>query len=482
VVPPAPTAEAGYAKGEVAEVRLGERVVFVVRRGRGEQTAAERAAAASQALKDATETTNAADEVRVEAGEGALIIFAGPIPILQLDHDDAVLAGDASVEVHAATVAAKVREALRAEQSRSAIAKTVFSIALVVLLGLLAIYLIRKVRVGTERMRRWLDDNGDRIPAIRLQSMELVHPALLRSGLVVALGLGRWIAQVGIVYAWLVVALSLFDATRGYTERLTGFVVAPLSALAGRVATALPLLVVAAVAGVALFLLVRFVELFFAGVASGETELSWIPADLAQPASVLIRVGIVIGALVFGTPIVTGDREGALAQGAIVALGAMALAATPLLASVVVGSIAVFGRRLPIGHFAEVGGRAGRIRSVGLLEVQLEDSGGDVVKVPHLMALVHPTRLFGRVPLVTVEITVAAAASQKAVRELFVATARELGSEPRVELLSLDADGAHYQVAVRSEELGTRAELGIALQEALAQAAIGLGRRPRQPA
>ena len=117
------------------------------------------------------------------------------------------------------------------------------------------------------------------------------------------------------------VVLSLFEATRGYTQKMTGVVVAPLSQLMTRLATALPLLVVAALAAVSVFVLVRFVGLFFASVARGETPLGWLPADLAAPTSVLLRSGIVIAALVFLAPIVTGDADGVVTRVGIIAIG-----------------------------------------------------------------------------------------------------------------------------------------------------------------
>ena len=63
----------------------------------------------------------------------------------------------------------------------------------------------------------------------------------------------KWLGQAVIAYAWLVVALSLFDATRNYTQRLTGFVVLPASQLMERLASALPLLIVAVIASLAVF-------------------------------------------------------------------------------------------------------------------------------------------------------------------------------------------------------------------------------------
>ena len=76
----------------------------------------------------------------------------------------------------------------------------------------------------------------------------------------------------------------------------------------------------AGIAALAVFVLVRFVGLFFVSVARGETPLPWLPADLAAPTSVLLRSAIVVAALVFAAPVVTGDANLCSAEtGALIA-------------------------------------------------------------------------------------------------------------------------------------------------------------------
>src|SRR5262249_26242105 len=154
-----------------------------------------------------------------------------------------------------------------------------------------------------------------------------------------------------IFYAWVLIALSLFDATRGYSERLTGFVLAPVSALMGRVASALPLLVIAFVTILAVGVSLRFVRLFFGSVARGETTVGWMPRDLAEPTSILVRAGIVVVTLVVAAPLITGADDGTLSRAGVVALVAIGLAVTPLLICAAAGIAVVFGRRLRVGDF-----------------------------------------------------------------------------------------------------------------------------------
>lgn len=458
-----------------SSVNLGDEPVFVVRAPRGGKTAAQRAAEATKVLTSAAHQVNPG-VVRWERRGDVALVLVGQTPIVQLMQDDAVAAGDTSLEVHAASVVAAIREAIESEQRRSALAKAVFSFSLLVFLGLIVFYVLRKVGEFADHARVWIDENGERMLAVRVRQIEVVSPGTVKSTAVVGLSLGRWIAQLGIVYAWLVVVLSLFDATRGYTEKLTGFVVSPLSTLMTRLVTGLPVLVVFAIAAFAVFALVRFVGLFFDAVGRGETAVSWLTRDLAAPTSDVVRFGLVMGSLVFLAPLVTGSAEGPVGRSGSILFAALGLASTPFLANGLLGAVTVFGRRLRVGQHVEIGSFGGRISSIGLLDVRLEDLERCEVRVPHLYALRHPLRVLGLRAPVSVEVAVASVARQGDVRDLLRRAGASFDVDVRVELLSADADSTCYRVVLASDRPGARSELQLAVLDALAAAQVPLGR------
>jgi small-conductance mechanosensitive channel len=454
---------------------LGDAPVFTLLVPRGNKSSALRAREASDALQRAFNADKGALVTRHPVAE-EFVIQVGQTPVVQLTQDDASAAGETSLDVFAGGIAAKVREALDAEGKRAAIAKGVFSISLLVFFGLIAFYLIGKLGEFAESARQFLDQRPDRELSIRVKKIEVVRPATLRSSAVMALSLGKWLGQLGIAYAWLVVALSLFDATRNYTQRLTGFVLGPVSQLMERLASALPLLVVAAIAALAVFVLVRFVGLFFASVARGETPLPWLPADLAAPTSVLLRSSIVLAALVFAAPVVTGDANGAFARAGAIILVALGLASTPLLASGIVGVTVLFGRRLRLGDFAEMGGTIARISAINLLEVRLVDAQRVELRVPHLVTLTRPLRVLGLRPRLSVDIPVASSAPQERVREILGEVARKCGHDAELELLAFDVDAAHYRLSAICDSLDGRRLLAETALRDLSAAGIALGR------
>jgi small-conductance mechanosensitive channel len=458
-----------------APVRLGETVVFTLSATHGQMPASERARQASVALAQVVQADQL-PEVRVQRSPDTASVYAGETAIVELIEADATLAGEASLDAHAAKSADLIRQALAAEHKRSRIAETVFSLSLVVFFALIAFYLIKKVASGAERLRTWLEEHGDRSFALRVKSIELVRPAVLKNAAIIVLGLLKWVVQFGIFYAWLVVVLSLFETTRGYTERLTGLVLAPLSQLMGRAFTALPMLVMAGFVGLAVFALVRFTKLFLASVARRETSLAWLPADLAPTASVLVRISIVLGALVFAAPIVTGSTEGSLGRTGAVVLVTLGLAATPLFASGLLGAVVLFGRRLAVGEYVQIQGRLGRIASINLLELRLQTSDGTEQRIPHLLLLAHSIERMGPAPRLSVEVVVPADVPPARVLELLTAAGERTGRDASAELVSVEPAGARYRVTATCSSLSGRSPLLQGVVEALATTGVSVGR------
>lgn len=477
-----PSASASSASPRVpapGEIRVHEKTVVVLRAARAGRSAQERAKAANNALEGLLAQTEELGDARFEEAQGTAVVFVGKTPIVTLGEEDVEASGEGSLNVLAAQVTARLSQAVSTERKRSAIATTVFSFSLLVFSALLAFLFLNRISDAAERLRARIGDNPEKVTALRLGKIEFISAGAARGALSIGLTLGHRFIQIAIAYGWLIFALSLFDATRGYTERLTGMVVKPLYGLAARVGGALPLVVVAAIAVLAVTVLVRFVGLFFDSISRGDTRVLWLSRDLARPTSALARFGIIVVALVLASPLITGETDGVLSRVGLVALVAVALAATPLLASYVVGVTVVFGRRMKRGDDVEVGGRKGKVLDVSLLEVRIEDDALAEVSVPHLLTLFYPTRVHRHARLATLDVVVDASAPQDEVERALFSAARAHSSRGRVELVYLDGAGAHWRVT--SASMRHDVSLARVVQNALAKLGVGLGRRPTSP-
>jgi small-conductance mechanosensitive channel len=471
---PSASSSATRAASAPGEIRVRDKVIFVLRAARGDRSAQERARSANAALEAILAHPDDIGETRFEETQGTAVLYVGKTPVVTLGPEDVEASGEASISVLAAQVTARLSNAVAGERKRSAIATTVFSFSLLVFSALVAFLLLGRASDVASRVRTRLLDDPERIGAVKLGNVEFVSAGAARGTLTIAVTIGHRLVQVAIGYGWLIFALSLFESTRGYTERLTGMVLKPLYGLAERVGGALPLVVVAAIALFAVSVLVRFVGLFFESVERGATHIAWVPRELARPTSALVRFGIVITSLVLATPMLTGESDGALTRAGLVALVAVALAATPLLASAAVGVVVVFGRRFKKGDQIEIGGRAGRVLDVTLFDVRLEDPVLAEISVPHLLGLVHATRIHRHAQLTTLDVVVDASAPQDVVEKALFEAARAQSARGSVDLVYIDEDGAHWRVT--SASMRHEVSLAKAVRDALDRIGVKLGR------
>jgi hypothetical protein len=124
------------------------------------------------------------------------------------------------------------------------------------------------------------------------------------------------------------------------------------------------------------------------------------------------------------------------------------------------------------GERVELGGRHGQVRAVTLLDVQLEDDDGAELRVPHLVAFLHPSRALGTVPRRSVEVLVGSGEDQVRVQSVLLEAAGSHASGARAELVSLDGRGARWRVS------GIHSDLGQRVATALRDARIPLGQPP----
>ncbi len=392
--PSPPVASSEPVAVEAADVKLRDAVVLRLLVADGSLSPRARAARASRALEAALAEPNPA-RVRAETGAERAILLVGDRPILELTRKDAEAAKQDSLELLVASTETRVRDALASERQRSAIARTVFNVSLVVFLAVLVLYTLRLLGSLSRRIRTLVEEKPERVPAIRLRSIEVVGPHVLRSTLLVGLGVTRVLLQLGLIYAWLLFSSSLFDATRGFAGHLGSLGVAPLSSFMTRLAQMVPVLLLLTLAAVLLVVLWRFVTLFFRGVQTGETDLSWLRAEQARPVSLILRTALVIAGLVFLGPAITGDSDGALPRIGLLLLAVVGLAAAPWLANVIVGLATVHQGRLRVGDRVEIGSYRGTVQAIDLSQIRLLcGQGQEQVRFSHLALLGTPVRCF----------------------------------------------------------------------------------------
>ncbi len=387
-------AELDPQASSVSPVQIGDETVFNISESHQGLDASARALRAARSIEQGLQESGS--KVRVTPGPEVDVISLGSKSVTEITDTDARAAGVSSRKALAESVAARLRETVKVERKRQAIAQQVLRVSGVVLFGLLALVLIRVVSRVSKKMSGLATRDSGLVGAVRVHTLELLPaPAAREVFRVVVLG-ASWLIRLSLVYTWFLAALSLFPVTRPLVGRATGYLFSPVLELLERVASRLPLLVALFVAFIVVLLVIRFIAVYAAAIESREIAHGWLHPATARTTGTLLMILTGLLALLFVTPLLTGDSNGTLTHLGVLGLGALALGSTPYIASCVIGVRAVYGGNFSVGDVVEYGGQLGRVLSVGLFDVLLCDKEDCEIRVPHLMSLWRATRIVVR--------------------------------------------------------------------------------------
>jgi small-conductance mechanosensitive channel len=429
---------------------------------------AERARAAGKILAALVEehaqapVTLAGDTVRV-----------GDTELIHLAPGDA---GSLEPQVYYQSVRSEVERFLQRERRRAQLQEGVLSVSMAVFLGLLTLLGIRWLGRRAEAVRGYIEERAHKAEGLRVRQLEVLSPQAVESLLLALVGIGAFLGRVGLVYSYLVYALSRFELTRSWVPGLTRAVASPFAALFERVGAALPAALLLVFGAYLVRGGLRIVRVFLDHVARGELRPRWLSADMAAPARPVATVLLVLVALVTLGPVVSGASDGVLSRVGLLGMFTLALGAVPAVASIFLGVAIIFSRRYELGNWVQIGQHTGEVTSISFLDVTLVPLGSGRVRVPHLLTLFVTVRhLAGPPPAVEVDIPVSSGSSAAEVMKVLKEALAPLGAST-VQLASLSREAAWYRVSLPEAHPDTRSDVLARAAEALAAAQIPLGK------
>ncbi|HMO44429.1 MAG TPA: mechanosensitive ion channel family protein [Rubrivivax sp.] len=334
------------------------------------------------------ETTQVAEGVLVRI-DGALIFAVSPD-----DSDQRTLAGAQADAAAAAAVLQRVIDESRESRNLKSllVAALVTAGAGAVTLGL--IWLLRRMR---RRIEAWLIRktlaHADRL---RVGGVDLVRrEGLLRfeKGL---LNLVFWALVLLLVYEWLSLSLAQFPFTRPWGEHLNDFLFGMLGRFALAAVRAVPDLIAAALIFWLAWLLTRMLRGFFAKVAGGQVQLSWLDADVAVTTSRLCVAGVWLFALAMAYPYLPGSDTEAF-KGLSVLVGLMiSLGASNLVGQLASGLILTYTRTFHVGEYVRVGSDEGTVTALGTFTTRIRTGMGEELTISNSQVLGAVTRNYSR--------------------------------------------------------------------------------------
>jgi small-conductance mechanosensitive channel len=406
--------------------------------------------------------------------DGGQLVRVGEKELIKLGLEDAAAVGLEPV-VYYQSVRTELERFFAREHSRARLQEGVLAVSMAVFLGLLTLLGIRWLGRRSDDLRAWIEEKARISKGLRVRELEVLSPQALESVLLALLGIGSFLVRVGLVYSYLVYALSRFDVTKQWVPHISRAVASPFGALFERLGAALPAAILLVVGAYLVRGGLRIVRVFLDHVSRGELRPSWLPADMAAPTRPLAAVLLVLIALVTLGPVVSGVTDGVLSRIGLLGLLTVALGGVPAVASILLGTAIIYSRRYELGHWVQIGDHVGEVTSVGFLDVSLVPLGAGRIRVPHLLTLFVTVRHLAGPPAVEVDVPVSPSAAPYEVVKIIEDALAPMG-QAKVSLTSIAVGAAWYRASLPGAHPDAHGEALARASAALNAAQIPLGK------
>ena len=322
------------------------------------------------------------ESIRLEPREAWTEIFAGDAVIMAVTDGDARAAGKTRQQLaleHAQNIRQAV-EGYRHNHSWRMILRGILKTALVTLLLVVALWLVRRLRLLFRRRierRIHISANLEKKSAWHL-SVAYLGPVMLAVGTFL-----RWVLILGLLQVYLTVTLGFYSSTREISLTATRWVFSQLESLARSGLDYLPNLVIIAVIVLVTNYLIRLIRLVFSHIGKGDLKISGFYADWAEPTDKLIRALVLVLALIVAFPYLPGAKSPAF-RGISIFLGVLlSLGSSSAVANTIAGVILTYMRSFLAGDWVQIGDNMGEVVERTLLVTRILTPKAEVITIPN---------------------------------------------------------------------------------------------------
>jgi small-conductance mechanosensitive channel len=385
---PDTTISAAARRASGAPVVFHNDTLLVVHARLGPYSPGERAAAiVSRLTRIARDPRAHIDSLVVSDGETSSDVLSGDRVLLTVTDADAAAAGLPRRRL-ARVIASSAYAALKAEASETSLRSIVIGgfFALISTIALILAFklvnrILRKIRALLESWR------GTRIPALRIQKLEVLSADRITNMLLGATRVVRIVVYVLLIYLCVPLILSFFPWTRGLATVLFDQILSPLGAIWHAFVGYLPnIFYVAAIVLVTRYIL-KVVRWFFGEVEKGTITLPNFYRDWSIPTYKIVHVLVVAFAAVVILPYLPGSGSPAF-KGVSVFLGVLfSLGSASSISNVVAGVVLTYMRAFEVGDRVKIADTTGDVTEKTLLITRVRTIKNVDVTIPNAMVL-----------------------------------------------------------------------------------------------
>jgi small-conductance mechanosensitive channel len=371
-----------------APVVFSRDTLFWVQTRLGPFAPADRARAiVTRLTRVAGDPLHAKDSVIVSAGEATTDILIGDETITTVTEADAAAAGMSRAEL-AAERARIIAAAMRGQ--------SIWAIVKAMLIGVLFTLIATAVLVvAIKLMNRFFPvlyaklhaGRGTRIPSLRIQRLELLSAARVTDALIAIARVVRVAIVVILLFYYVPLVFSFFPWTQNFASTLFSYVVAPVKQVWDALIGYIPNLFYIAVIVAVIYYLLKFVRLFFDGIARGTLQFRGFHTEWADPTYKIARFLVLVFALILIFPYLPGSSSAAF-RGVSVFLGVLlSFGSAGAIGNVIAGVVITYMRPFRVGDRVKISDTTGDVIERTLLVTRVRTIKQVDITIPNAMVL-----------------------------------------------------------------------------------------------
>jgi len=336
----------------------------------------------SRIISLARDSSIPTSSIHLQSRDAWTEILAENLMVMAVTDTDARAAGEPREQL-AEKYLQHVRQAVdsyRKDHSWRMIFRGVLKSALATLFLVVALWLVRRIRLF---VRRKIEERIRASAAAPDKSawhvsVSYVGPFLLGMGTFL-----RWVLILAFFEIYLTVTLGFYSSTREISLTATNWVLSQLESFAKAAVDYLPNLVVIAVVSLATFYLMRLIKMVFGQIRKGDLKIHGFYPDWAEPTDKLIRLMVFVLAVVVVFPYLPGAASPAF-KGISLFLGVLlSLGSSSAVANAIAGIILTYMRSFLVGDWVQIGETMGEVVETNVLVTRLLTPKAEIITIPN---------------------------------------------------------------------------------------------------
>ncbi|MEQ9415041.1 MAG: mechanosensitive ion channel, partial [Cyclobacteriaceae bacterium] len=310
---------------------------------------------------------------------------------------DRVLFSVTDLDAHAESMSRKalaqkdldtVKTVLNKELKSKSIKSILLQAGLTILVVLIIYLLIKYINKLFLFTRKWLINARGRIlKGIKFRGYEFLDTEReLKVGLFLN-NILRWLVIVIVLYLALPILFSIFPWTRGWAEKLFGYVLDPLTNVLSSVFNYIPNLFTIGVIYMVTKYAVQFIEFMAGEIEKGSLVISGFYPDWAKPTFGIVKVLMYAFMFIVIFPYLPGS-DSPVFQGVSVFLGVLfSLGSSTAISNMVAGLVITYMRPFKIGDRIKIGEITGLVLEKSMLVTRIRTIKNEEITIPNATVL-----------------------------------------------------------------------------------------------